>query len=92
MEWEDGFLRVWSEGKSGATVPENYYLALRIVNELESGKSIDVITEGKSLLVSPDTDPGYPLPEIASALLFVFGLTVFIPIRRRILNNHSSKD
>jgi hypothetical protein len=96
MEWEENFLKVQIEGNGGATVPKGNYLALRIAKQWDFDKFINVVTDGKSLLVSPETDPGYPLPEIASVLLFGFGLaglTGFVLIRlRRGSNNNSPRD
>jgi MYXO-CTERM domain-containing protein len=96
MEWKDNLLMVWLEGKAGASVPKGNYLALRIAKQWDFVKFINVVTEGESLLVSPETDPGYPLPEVASALLLglgLAGLTGFVLMRRRrSLENNSSRD
>ena len=57
---------------TNATVLSGQYLALQIGNT--SGSSHTVITTGGSLIVSPTTDPGYPLPELVTAILLGGGL------------------
>jgi parallel beta-helix repeat protein/predicted outer membrane repeat protein len=55
-----------------ATIYQDDYLALSIKNNDSSSHTI--YTEGRSSLRSPDTDPGYPIPGLASGLLLGFGL------------------
>ena len=57
------------------TVPKGDYLALRIANP-EAGAADLVIKTGEdnSYLTSPKTDPGYPIPELSTFILFSVGL------------------
>jgi hypothetical protein len=73
ITWDAGFniLIILLETSSG-TIYKDDYLALNVTNE-DSG-SHEVYTTGSSSLRSPDTDPGYPLPEIATGLLLGVGL------------------
>ncbi len=69
------------------TVPNGSYLALRITNTSASDKVIT--TDGNSMMSSPDSDPGYPLPEVAAGILFgvgAAGVFGFMVIRRRKAN------
>jgi hypothetical protein len=54
-----------------ATIYEGNYLALSVLNMDSIAHT--VITDGRSSLRSPDTDPGYPLPEIATAVMLGLG-------------------
>jgi MYXO-CTERM domain-containing protein len=69
------------------TVPSANYLAVRITNN--SGNARLIYTgQGKlaSSLTSPQTDPGYPLPELATGILLgagLLGLGGFVLLRRR---------
>jgi hypothetical protein len=71
--------------KSGSNaVPEGSYLALEVTNNDSSG-SHDVRTDGVSKMLSC-SNPGYPMPEIATGVLFfggLIGLGAYIGIRRR---------
>ncbi|MDD5093854.1 MAG: hypothetical protein PHV74_05675 [Dehalococcoidia bacterium] len=76
----------------GQTVPQNMHLALRVYNNDQTATpmNIQIMTgndkDGCSYLISPCTDPGYPTPEIATALLVglgVLGLGGYVFIRRR---------
>lgn len=68
-------------------IPDGSYLALQITNTSGSDRVV-YTAEGTetSYLRSPETDPGYPLPEIAAGVLLALGLAglgAFIIIRRR---------
>ena len=66
------------------TVFQDDYLALMIENN-DSG-SHTVYTDGRSSLKSPDTDPGYPVPELAAGILLAVGLAGlggYLGLRRR---------
>ena len=68
-----------------ATVPIGDYLALKIENT-DNSNNHTVITNGGSFLVSPITDPGYPLPELAAGILFGLGLAGlggYVVVRRK---------
>jgi hypothetical protein len=77
----------YSWHSDSVTVPVGKYLALRLTNN--SGDKHTVYTgenDYSSCLTSTPTDPGYPLPEIASGIAFAAGLLGiggFILIRRR---------
>jgi hypothetical protein len=68
-------------------IPEGCYLALELKNTSTQAHYILTGEGGKSsCLRSPQTDPGYPLPEIAAGVLLAAGLAglgAFIIVRRR---------
>ena len=71
-----------SMGASG-TVLDGDYLALKVKNNYYDQF---VYTNGDSRLISPPSDPGYPLPEIAAGILLfggLVGLTGHVMFRRR---------
>jgi hypothetical protein len=77
----NGFLQVVMS-TSSVTVPDGAYLAVRIVNTDNKPHHILV---GESKLDTPPGDPGYPLPELASGVLFgvgLAGLGAFVLVRR----------
>ncbi len=69
------------------TVHTSKYLALQITNNDSSAHMIYTAEGDKaSCLRSPQTDPGYPVPEIAAGILFALGLGGlggYIAIRRK---------
>jgi hypothetical protein len=73
ITWDSGFniLIILLETSSG-TVYKDDYLALKVTND-DSG-SHTICTQGRSSLRSPDVDPGYPLPELATGILLGLGL------------------
>jgi hypothetical protein len=77
----------YSWNSVAVTVPVGKYLALRLTNN--SGDDHTVYTRESvyaSCLTSTSSDPGYPLPEIASGIAFAIGLLGvggFVLIRRR---------
>ncbi|MEE8373909.1 MAG: hypothetical protein V3R87_09330, partial [Dehalococcoidia bacterium] len=73
VSWDDGANALIVELQTDpATIPEGDYLALMATNQDLAAHSIN--TDGRSSLRSPDTDPGYPLPELATAILLGAGL------------------
>jgi MYXO-CTERM domain-containing protein len=79
-----------------ATVFVEHYLAIRILNNSTSSATVYTgkQTNGDNLpscVSSPQTDPGYPLPEIAAGVLLgagLLGVGGFVLLRRR---NSASK-
>jgi hypothetical protein len=69
------------------TVETNKYLAVQIWNKETIEHTIWTGEDNKSsCLTSPSTDPGYPVPEAATAILLGLGVTgigVFIITRRK---------
>jgi hypothetical protein len=70
-EWNGTILKLTLQTSSG-TVDEDDYLALKIKND--DTESHTVYTDGSSSLKSPNTDPGYPVPELATGILLGLGL------------------
>jgi LPXTG-motif cell wall-anchored protein len=69
---------------SSVTVDEGNYLALKVTNT--SGTAKTVTTTGGSYVVSPTSDPGYPLPEMTAGILFGIGLASlggFVFVKKR---------
>ena len=65
------------------TIYQDDYLALKITNN-DSGYH-GICTCGCSSLRSPDTDPGYPVPELATVLLLglgLFGLAGYLGLKK----------
>ena len=62
---------------SAFMVPEGDYLAFRISNPTNNSNGI-VVQTGKSFVTSPESDPGYPVPELHTVMLFFFGLLTLI--------------
>ena len=61
------------------------YLVVKIFNNDTASHSV-VCLIGASSLISPNTDPGYPLPEIAAGILLgggLIGLVGYVAIRRK---------
>jgi len=85
ITWDDGqnILTILLQTGS-ATIYQDDYLALKIINNDSGSHTID--TNGRSSLRSPDTDPGYPVPELAAGILLGFGLVGlvgYLGLRRR---------
>ena len=73
FSWENGVLIVEIQTSPGTIYDNDYdYLALRIDNS--DSTTHTVITDGDSSVTSPVTDPGYPLVELATGILFGIGL------------------
>ena len=62
---------------SAFMVPEGDYLAFRVSNPTSNDSDI-VVQTGKSFITSPESDPGYPVPELHTVMLFFFGLLTLI--------------
>jgi hypothetical protein len=57
------------------TVPKGNYLALNVTNPPAGSDNLVIMTgAGSSFITSPETDPGYPIPELSSIILFSVGL------------------
>jgi hypothetical protein len=54
------------------TVPKGHYLAVKLINNTQS--DLVVKTDSSSYLMSPDSDPGYPLPEMVTGGMLAIGL------------------
>jgi len=67
------------------TVHEGEYLAFQFKSaSISIGR--DIITDGDSWIKSPDSDPGYPVPEFSTLLLMSTGLLAlagYVGLRRR---------
>ena len=60
---------------NGFTVPKGNYLALNVTNPPAGSDNLVIMTGGgNSFITSPETDPGYPVPELSSIILFSVGL------------------
>ncbi len=71
--WDSGQNILKVELQTGsATIYKDDYLALKIENN--DSASHTVYTDGGSSVRSPDTDPGYPIPELPVAILLGLGL------------------
>jgi hypothetical protein len=69
------------------TIPTGSFLAVQITNNDSKKHTIYTDeTEKASCVTSPQTDPGYPLPELAAVVLLgtgLLGLALFVFIRRK---------
>ena len=84
FSFSSGILTVEVQTGSG-TISNGDYLALKIENT-SSSNNHDVVTDGDSYMLSPSTDPGYPIPDIAAGILLGLGLIVmggFLVIAKR---------
>jgi hypothetical protein len=71
--WDGGQNILKVELQTGsATIYKDDYLALKIKNT--DSVCHEVYTDGRSSVRSPDTDPGYPIPELTAAILIGLGL------------------
>nr|QNO53220.1 hypothetical protein HNLOENAD_00020 [Methanosarcinales archaeon ANME-1 ERB6] len=71
VTWTGHILKVELQTGS-ATIEGGDYLALKIENDDTAEHTVD--TDGSSSLRSPDTDPGYPVPELPTIVLTSVGL------------------
>jgi alkaline phosphatase len=90
VEWSEGvvaYIFKLDKQIGTATVPEGSYLAVQITNNDDVIHTVytDEVQKA-SCVTSPQTDPGYPLPELAAGILAglgLAGLAVFIVIKRK---------
>ena len=59
-----------------ATINKTDYLALKIKNYDTVAHTVD--TDGSSSLISPETDPGYPISELSTIVLTSIGLLALV--------------
>jgi len=73
-------------GASGFSVSEGKYLAFKVTN-LDPNRDLNIETKGEaSWIFSPSTDPGYPVPELPTIILFSIGLLAlagYVVVRRK---------
>jgi hypothetical protein len=77
---------------SAETIPQGDFLALSITNN--SGGEQQIITDGSSFLSLPESDPGYPVPELGAGILLGFGLALtgfMVILQRKSQKNKSSQ-
>jgi len=85
VKWNNGqkFLTILLQADA-VTINKDDYLALQITNT--DTLSHQICAGEHSYLKSPDTDPGYPVPELAAGILFglgMVGLVGYLGLRRR---------
>ena len=69
--------RVLAPVYGSQSVPQGQWLALRFTNtHSPASKTIDISTAGGSYVISPSSDPGYPVPDVGAILMFAAGLIV----------------
>ncbi len=57
------------------TVPKGNNLSLQVTNPSAGSAALEIKTgAGNSFITSPETDPGYPVPELNTTILFSVGL------------------
>ena len=67
----------WSFAISASdfNVPVGQHLAFKVLNNSsQPNRDLEVATDGTSFVTSPDTDPGYPVPELPTIILLGAGL------------------
>jgi hypothetical protein len=70
--YDGGKIEAMVSTSSCEMVPLGHHLAMRVYN---SGVADQIIvTDGSSTMSSPESDPGYPLPEIGAGILMALGL------------------
>lgn len=73
MTWDNDKKFIEVKTQTGSeTISEGEYLALRVTNNASGARSVQ--TNGCSSLISPCSDPGYPTPEVATAISLGAGL------------------
>lgn len=79
------FCKNFTISDAAFTVPENKWLALKVVNE-EATKPLTVVTTGGSYVIYPEEVPAYPTPELSTLVLFSVGLLAlggYVVLRKR---------
>jgi DMSO/TMAO reductase YedYZ molybdopterin-dependent catalytic subunit len=71
-----GYIIVTIPTLSSETVKAGDFLAISITNN--SGSAQDIATDGSSFLSLPESDPGYPVPEMTAGVLLSLGLALFM--------------
>lgn len=85
LTWDSNKKFIEVKTQTGSeTIPEGQYLALKVINNDAAARPIQ--TNGCSSLTSPCKDPGYPTPQLATAVSLgagVLGLSILAALRRR---------
>lgn len=71
---------------SDFTVNTGQWLAFQIDNPAAGSDNLVVKTDGSSYVISPGADPGYPVSELPTIILFttgLVGLAVYLGLKRR---------
>ncbi|HSW57360.1 MAG TPA: hypothetical protein VLH15_03080 [Dehalococcoidales bacterium] len=71
---------------AGGTVLDGNHLALKIIRQNGSPEEAAIFTNGESYLISPEDNPGNPIPELAAGILLGLGLAglgAFLVLKRR---------
>jgi hypothetical protein len=88
VSWAGDILK-WEAQVTSVTVPQGDYLAIKINNNSVANHTVVASAtgcQGCSWMTSPCSDPGYPVPETATWLLFgagVVGLVGFAYVRHQ---------
>jgi hypothetical protein len=80
ISWDSSNVLIIELQTDPATIFEDDYLALKVTNKDNVSHTIN--TDGRSSLRSPDTDPGYPLPELPTAILLGIGFVGLLGFAR----------